>query len=182
MSDTDRIAEIRARLEAATPGEWYKQDGVFDTLIGGNDHYIVSALGIGSSAQDRKDAEFIVHAHNDDMRYLLDQLAQLRAENARLVDAYVKDETILPNGEVGASVPDLVQRAEKAEAELARLQAKFADEMKWVEFYETRRANPLTPIMAIVRDVFKTALERKEFQSCPQQLINGSGTMVEDFK
>lgn len=92
---TDRIAEIRARLEAATPGPW-KADTVKNVgenwLIGcvieaGDDqrncHWIVTTDNLRASqcmsGGAEEDSVFIAHAP-EDIKYLLDEIERLRAK------------------------------------------------------------------------------------------------------
>ena len=66
----DRTDEIRARLEAATPGPWERN----------NQHTkqrgIAGPLGLCATAWEDGDAEFIAHAP-DDVTWLLSRVEEL---------------------------------------------------------------------------------------------------------
>jgi hypothetical protein len=67
-----RLAEIEARAEAATCGEWH----VFDTGILSSSTWVVSNLE--KPIENLNDADFIAHAHAD-IPYLLAELKRLRS-------------------------------------------------------------------------------------------------------
>ena len=75
---SDRIAEIKARCEAATPGPWYKGN---DTLVMKTESHAVVC-----DTRARSDAAFIAHAR-DDIPDLLAELERVTAER----DAAVGD-------------------------------------------------------------------------------------------
>jgi hypothetical protein len=83
---SDRIDEIKARLEAATPGEWVHKNHPQHYDI----QYTATIMGRSVTqawkpffeyANTDNDAEFIAHAPQD-IEYLLGEVARLRAENA----------------------------------------------------------------------------------------------------
>ena len=71
----DRLSEIRARCEAATPGEW--QHNVIDDAGGVIDHAVGIGLthGICCGISNPSDAAFIAHAR-EDIPYLLSLLEE----------------------------------------------------------------------------------------------------------
>ena len=72
------LEAIRARVEAATPGEWFTEsDGIYNA----SRSYLVTPTG--DSDQDRADAGFIAHARSD-VPALLELVAALSTENERL--------------------------------------------------------------------------------------------------
>ena len=75
----DRLSEIRARCEAATPGEW--QHNVIDDAGGVIDHAVGIGLthGICCGISNPSDAAFIAHAR-DDISYLLARIEKAEAE------------------------------------------------------------------------------------------------------
>lgn len=83
MYDGDRVAAIRERLEAATPGDWHVdappgfEQGHDDICVLSGDIYIcqTSYDGLSNTKKHnvREDAEFIAHAKSD-VQYLLEQL------------------------------------------------------------------------------------------------------------
>lgn len=113
MSDTDRLAQIEARLDAATPGPWGR---VHLGLQGGevirNDSTRVRVARTYLNDDDRssENADLIANAPAD-LRYLLDRLRE--AEEASLRHERERNRAVV--------------RAEKAEAALARVEA-LADE------------------------------------------------------
>ena len=83
----DRIAEIRERLEKATPGVWRTVEKgnsipsiAVETLAYVGEPSIKICSGISPKT---KNAEFIAHAH-EDIPYLLDVIEQQQAEIERL--------------------------------------------------------------------------------------------------
>lgn len=92
MSVKKRLEEMRARLEATTPGPWKSMVNVYiagaepvvDNTAVSNEHgdeLLVDTWGERAEAN----AIFIAHAP-DDMAYLLDHVERLEAENKRLRD------------------------------------------------------------------------------------------------
>ena len=87
MLDEKRLAEIRARVEAATPGPWEVDDKYSDKFVVCElDEYVaVSASADADIGLDGgPDAEFIAHARRD-IPDLLDDLDALRAERDKLL-------------------------------------------------------------------------------------------------
>lgn len=81
MTDADRVAEIRARHDAATPGPWVAHTGRYDDLHFGD---CGPAAGVRMSGRERgffvpgfppADAEFIAHAPAD-IGWLLAEVAR----------------------------------------------------------------------------------------------------------
>ncbi len=72
---TERLAQIRQRCEAATPGPWVEEDG-----------FILTAAGqrmVADFVPFSANSEFMAAAR-DDVPYLLAEIERLRAEVARL--------------------------------------------------------------------------------------------------
>ena len=69
----DRLQEIRARLDAATPGPWENEFGVVADA-NGNRHYIPNEYGDWDNPAD---PDFIAHAPAD-IAWLLDEVERLR--------------------------------------------------------------------------------------------------------
>ncbi|MEC4016014.1 hypothetical protein [Streptomyces sp. H27-D2] len=94
MADTDRIADIQARTDAATKGPWLSGQMLqTPNTVASLDGPIAV---FGGSQQDRDDTEFTAHAR-DDIPWLLDRLEQARRiavtlenENARLLAELAK--------------------------------------------------------------------------------------------
>ena len=92
MNNDQRIAEITARCEAATPGPWYAKE---NWLIGGfsittkdaypHDERVPEIATMAS----KENAEFIAHSRSD-IPYLLSEVKRLTAENERLREAISK--------------------------------------------------------------------------------------------
>ena len=85
---TDKIDEIRARCEAATPGKWEADYNTpFSTDVTGimaDEGYVILADGGFDDEYPREeDAEFIAHAR-EDIPYLIELLAEQDAEIKRL--------------------------------------------------------------------------------------------------
>jgi hypothetical protein len=88
MTDTnppaDRTAEIRARLQAATPGPWHADDGDFGCVMVGNYGWVTPA-GVNApeydvdTPQGHADAELIAHAPTD-LAYLLARVEELERQ------------------------------------------------------------------------------------------------------
>jgi ubiquinone biosynthesis protein UbiJ len=103
----DRIAEIRARLDAATPGPWtmgvdsdaeaWLWDAMTDPYRGG-----VHAIGIGAPPRGNRRAQYIADVHEDeasadliahapaDIAWLLDEVDALR-ERVAILRADLED-------------------------------------------------------------------------------------------
>jgi hypothetical protein len=94
-----RIDEIRARCEAATPAPWnyfyknkYREHHVSVPIEGSSFTEAIFPDGCpidGLSEDDGKNAEFIAHAR-EDIPALLEYIGQLRAENAGLKEQLKK--------------------------------------------------------------------------------------------
>ena len=122
--DTKRIAEIRARVEAATPGPWTTKT-LHTTLA---------------------DADFIAHSRAD-VPYLLDLVASLTAERDALRDRYEPLRSWADGAEI--DIRDLADQRDDLRDELAALRAvieeararianrKFGDDGTriWIEDY-----------------------------------------------
>ncbi len=103
----ERIAEIRARAEAATPGPWWTHKS-FEVIYGqksGFDSLIVCALEsedfMYSKERDMQaNAAFIAHAR-EDIPALLDEVERLRTENEalKLRTCELQEDLSLKNGE-----------------------------------------------------------------------------------
>ena len=78
---TDRLDEIRARAEAATPGPWAaeREDDYEWIVVGGtyepDCRYVIADCGFDSP---QSNATFIAHAR-EDIPYLLAEVERLRA-------------------------------------------------------------------------------------------------------
>jgi hypothetical protein len=91
MSENDRLAEIKARCEAATPGPWhgdrydgsikYEMRGADDALVLAVDHKNGTFGFLGD--KETADEKFVLHSR-EDVPYLLTEVERLRAENAAL--------------------------------------------------------------------------------------------------
>ena len=80
----DRLAEIRARLDAATDGPWHKDDGEFGCVTIGNygwttPHGVNGPEYDVDSPQGHADAELIAHAPAD-LAHLLSLVDQLQGQ------------------------------------------------------------------------------------------------------
>lgn len=79
---TDRLAEIRARLNAATPGPWeWREWSCGDEAITGPDNtgFVVNV----DEATPHADADLIAHAPAD-IAWLLDEVERLRSPMVNL--------------------------------------------------------------------------------------------------
>lgn len=75
---TDRIAEIRQRLDAITPGEWKLDKGIHIIYVGDTDDWSEGLLLIDvCNSRNDGDIELIASAPAD-MRYLLDEVERLQ--------------------------------------------------------------------------------------------------------
>lgn len=74
----ERLQEIRARLDAATPGPW-KRDR-HEILTVDVDDETGWETCIADAYGDPADADLIAHAP-DDLRWLLDEVERLRSES-----------------------------------------------------------------------------------------------------
>ncbi len=85
----ERIAEIRGRLEKATPGEWYQQDTSGpDTDLSGYALITIEDKDCQKIARtfglkEVSNAHFIAHAPSD-IRFLLDAFKREREECAKM--------------------------------------------------------------------------------------------------
>jgi len=82
MDADTRLAAIRAREQAATPGPWTANPGGHPGILTREATGDVLAV-LGGCAQDEADAEFIAHSR-EDIGYLLDLLADRDREIAEL--------------------------------------------------------------------------------------------------
>jgi hypothetical protein len=123
MTDTDRLAEIKARLAAATPGPWEIPEGSLNGnawAIGPIVGYDYDALGVTA---DDPNAMLVSHAPAD--------IAWLVAEIERLRGA---DETCL---KLAADCDSLSYENSKLRKEVERLtveideREKFAESVNW---------------------------------------------------
>ena len=69
---TDRLDEIQARLDAATPGPWVAMNSGVIAIVTASEHQLITR---GSLPPD---ADFIAHAP-DDLAWLLERVARLEA-------------------------------------------------------------------------------------------------------
>ncbi len=76
---SDRLAEIRGRLEAATPGPWWHTNDGWIMAEGGLtiQHWNSDKLQDGIKFGNPKDIDFIANAPTD-IRYLLDEVERLQ--------------------------------------------------------------------------------------------------------
>lgn len=114
----DRLSEIRARCDAATPGPW-DIGGIRKNLIQTANAPFCEVCTVrgGSSFQEidgqqKSNAAFIAHAR-EDIPYLLSEIERLKQANKISEDAW--DGCALDAAE--AQIAVLTARAEKAEAE-----------------------------------------------------------------
>lgn len=80
MASETRLAEIRARLDAAISGPWYvheDDDGNLSVLLNHADGGVIATVEPGRTA--RADAFLIAYAPTD-LAYLLDEIARLTRE------------------------------------------------------------------------------------------------------
>lgn len=75
----DRLDEIHARCEAATPGPWKYIDNGFDGMIKSEEETICGGEPCEGRIEDGPDAQFIAHAR-DDIPYLLDRAEKAEAD------------------------------------------------------------------------------------------------------
>lgn len=73
---TDRLQEIRARLNAATPGPWHRHDDEPWVTNSATPPMRIIATGLRGQ---RENAELIAHAPAD-IAWLLDEVERLRSE------------------------------------------------------------------------------------------------------
>ena len=97
---SDRLSEIRERLEAATPGPWeYFGEALMGSVIrGGNQPSILGVAVDPDESQERRrecmgknwcrDAHFIANAPSD-IRWLLERVEALERENGGLRKNYI---------------------------------------------------------------------------------------------
>jgi hypothetical protein len=97
---SDRVKEIKERLEAASKGEWeWSRDdgGDFNGLMG-EDGCLLEGLSGGRVSVSEDDAALIAHAPAD-LKWLLEENARLEAEVSHLrAAAYVIGSKPLPEG------------------------------------------------------------------------------------
>jgi hypothetical protein len=104
----DRLAEIRKRCEAATPGPWhgdrydgsikYEMRGADDALVLAVDHKNGTFGFLGD--KETADEKFVLHSR-EDVPYLLTEVERLRAENAALAGERDRLRAALDNAQVG---------------------------------------------------------------------------------
>lgn len=104
MSDDNRLAEIEARLNSATPGPWVADTGVRGDCVvwGPNGRFLMNMQSephwlqypgetrLVSFDVDRRDAEFIAAAR-EDVSYLLAELRKGNEDTRRAITAYLEE-------------------------------------------------------------------------------------------
>lgn len=119
----ETLAAIEARLDAATPGPWHKDDGEFGCVTIG-DYGWTTPPGVNApeydvdSPQGHADAELIAHAPTD-LRRLLDEVQRLRAEASGYRSAICFETTC-------TNCAGMVDRMAGAEADLERSRSECA--------------------------------------------------------
>ena len=88
----DRLEEIKARLEAAYPGMWV-WNSAGKTIESICDKW-TCAIAFEMPEGSQADADFIVHAHNEDIQYLLSEIDRLTAQLDALSEAYDRQTTV----------------------------------------------------------------------------------------
>ena len=88
----DRLEEIKARLEAAYPGMWV-WNSAGKTIESICDKW-TCAIAFEMPEGSQADADFIVHAHNEDIQYLLSEIDRLTAQLGALTEAYDRKTTV----------------------------------------------------------------------------------------
>lgn len=101
MTAAKRIAEIKARAEAATPGEWQHQDDMYWGAVREAGHQLFAHSRDIAEAQIKNDCRFVAHARTD-IPWLLARLE--RAEQLlRLVhESDLRDIHVAIDPQIGA--------------------------------------------------------------------------------
>ena len=82
---SDRLNEIRARAEAATPGPWRELDAAYGMIVHDTGPDSAQIVVLADSRFGGPDSTFIAHAREDipyllaEVGYLLDEIERLRA-------------------------------------------------------------------------------------------------------
>ena len=124
-----RIDEIKARLEAATPGPWYTCERAVEALPG---FYPILIAETARGLRGLPDAQLIAHAP-DDIAYLLGEIDRLTADR----DAWQKDFNALNEGglkriaELTADRDRGKRRAEAAIGDLHELSSAIGVECEY---------------------------------------------------
>ncbi len=84
MTDQNRIAEIKARCERATPGPWAWYEIAREIFTENGVPVVAGTEGNGVAAND-DDFEFIIHAR-EDIPFLLAQLAERQRREKAAVE------------------------------------------------------------------------------------------------
>lgn len=79
----DRLQEIRARLDAATPGPWQYHPDPIGALCGPDGRNIITPYAGYGDSSDWPDINLIAHAPAD-IAWLLDEVERLRNTKASL--------------------------------------------------------------------------------------------------
>jgi glutathione S-transferase len=151
----DRIAAIRARLEAATPGPWTIWDDPLDIEICNDDYSATHMHAVAKleniSPQVKRNAQFIAQAP-EDIAYLLAELDKARETNTRLNRRATKAEAF-----VGKSVEELRGKGLSFGRALANLAAE----------HEARRADEAEAKLAAAWDEGREAGQGAVVQANP---------------
>lgn len=92
MTDDERLAEIRERLEAATPGEWRQGNDQSQYVYRPQDDH--GKYVLRTFTDNLADAKFLAHSRSD-TPWLLDKVAEQAKEIERLRTAIrVQDSTV----------------------------------------------------------------------------------------
>ncbi len=112
MSD-ERLAEIRARLEAATPGPWVASEGDGATWVDsvGRNGLLVCNTGVISNRYSTANTRLIANAPAD-LAYLLAELAAAQAREQACTERIKDALDCLPRALDGSRPFSLDQRAE----------------------------------------------------------------------
>lgn len=93
----ERLKELLAACEKATPGPWEKQNGtdVYTHIVRGPNHRYIMAAPQGSRGQESADASYVAACDPQTITALIQELLSLRQKDGEMVEAVREAQDVL---------------------------------------------------------------------------------------
>ena len=114
---TDRLEEIKARMEATTPGPWGQmyQDGIPTSFVLVEERFFLDTEPFSDDGQDGiADAEFIAHSRAD-VEWLMQEVERLQGAVNATLDYLESDHDLDSRQEVVAFAHNQLEHADTRE-------------------------------------------------------------------